>query len=203
MAPTTDHLAAIEKDTKRGIKATQAILEKEGLPVTDENLFIVASCEEKGVAFLKGHGTVGVRKNKPEAAAAAAPAPAAQKPAGAPVYSVTVNGQNFAVKLEGAIAVVNGTTYNIDVKEGAEAAPAPVAPAGSGEGTQVVSQLPGLVLRVEKPVGSPVNPGDSILVIESMKMETAMASPVKGVVAAINVKQGEQIQAGKVVAIVK
>ncbi len=204
LAPTTDHLAAIEKDTKRGLKATQAILEKEGLPVTDENLFIVASCEEKGVAFLKGHGTVGVRKNKPEdAAATTAAAPAAPKSAGAPIYSVTVNGQNFAVKLEGAIAVVNGTTYNIDVKEGAEAAPAPAAPAGSGEGTQVVSQLPGLVLRVEKPVGTPVNPGDTILVIESMKMETAMASPVKGVVAAINVKQGEQIQAGKVVAVVK
>ena len=48
--------------------------------MTDENIFIVASCEEKGVAFLKGQGTIGVRKRNaapdetvPQAAFSSAP----------------------------------------------------------------------------------------------------------------------------------
>jgi pyruvate carboxylase subunit B len=202
LPPTTDHLAVIEQDAKRGLKAAQTILDKENLPVTDENLFIVASCEDKGVAFLKGHGTIGVRKNKP-AAPTAAPAPVTSPatPSGATLYGVTVNGQNFTVKLEGNTALVNETRYSVDVKEGAELA----APGSTdtSDGTPLIAQMPGLVLRVERGVGTPVKHGEIILVLESMKMETALASPVTGTVASIQVKQGDQVQAGALLAIIK
>jgi pyruvate carboxylase subunit B len=202
LPPTTDHLAVIEKDSKRGRKAAQAILEKENLPVTDENLFIVASCEDKGIAFLKGHGTLGVRKNKP-APPAQAPAPVVTPaaPAGATLYGVTINGQSFTVKLDGNTAVVNETRYSIDVREGTETAAA--TPVDTSDGTPLIAQLPGLVLRIERSAGSPIKHGEIILVLESMKMETAIASPVTGTVASIQVKQGDQVQAGALLAMIK
>jgi pyruvate carboxylase subunit B len=201
LPPTTDHLAVIEKDAKRGLKAAQTILDKENLPVTDENLFIVASCEDKGVAFLKGHGTIGVRKNKPETAPAAAPSATPSTPRGATLYGVTINGQNFTVKLEGNTALVNETRYSVDVKEGVE--PTAPSPADTSDGTPLTAQLPGLVLRIERSVGTPIKHGEIILVLESMKMETAIASPVTGTISSIQVKQGDQVQAGALLAVIK
>lgn len=195
---TTDHLAALEQDSKRGVGAAKALLEREGLPVTGENIFIVASCEEKGVAFLKGQGTIGVRKKAREESA---PPKVAPKPGVPEAYTVTVNGQEFAVKFEGNKAVVNGASYSFEVKDGV-AAPAPAA-APIGEGATVTTQLPGLVLRVEKTVGARVGPGETLLVIESMKMENPIVSPVSGTVVALHVKQGEQVAAGKVLAEVR
>jgi pyruvate carboxylase subunit B len=206
LQPTTDHLAAIEQDTKRGIAATRAILEKEGLPVTDENLFIVASCEEKGVAFLKGQGTIGVRKNQPKMEAPAAGAkPSAPPPVeSAPTaYNVTLNGRKFRVVLDGDSALVNGTSYALDIAEAPHEAPATSRPSEGGVGQPLVTQLPGLVLRIEKPVGSPVRNGETVLVIESMKMENAIVAPVDGTVAEIHVNQGDHVQAGQSLAMIK
>lgn len=200
VAPTNDHLTAIEKDAKRGIAATKAILEKEGLPVTDENLFIVASCEEKGVAFLKGEATIGVRKNQPQAKAE--PEPAKPKASGGPsAFNVALNGRNYRVLLDGKTAVVNGTSYAVDVTEAVTDAPKSQAPSG-GVGQPLATQLPGLVLRIEKPAGSHVKNGDAVLIIESMKMENAICASVDGTVREVKVKQGEQVQAGQVLAII-
>ncbi len=67
----------------------------------------------------------------------------------------------------------------------------------------MITQLPGLVLRIEKNPGSQVKTGETVLVIESMKMENAIVSPVDGTVAEIQVKQGDQVQAGQSLAIVR
>ena len=194
--PTTDHLSALEADPKKGLKAARARLEKENLPVTDENLFIVASCEDKGILFLQGKSTIGVRKKQPEAKTAKA---AGTKPS---AYDVSVNGQNYTVRFEGNNAVVNGTTYQVAVKE-AGTAPAASASSAPTAGTEVKSQLPGLVLLIEKPVGTAVKKGDVILVVESMKMETPVVSPIDGTVAQIAVTQGVQVAAEQLLAVVK
>ena len=201
MQPTTDHLTAIEKDPKRGIAAAKALLEKEGLPTTDENIFIASACEEKGIAFLQGKATIGVRKGAPKAEAAPAAAPAAAS--NAPVaYDIDLKGRNYHVILDGATALVNGTSYPFGVKEAVAKAAAPAA-SGTGTGQPVTTQLPGLVLRVEKPVGSHVKNGDTILVLESMKMETAIVASHDGVVAEILVSQGNLVQAGQTLAIIR
>lgn len=206
LQPTTDHLTAIENDTKRGVAATKAILEKEGLPLTDENVFIVASCEEKGVAFLKGQGTIGVRKNQPkvEAAPATKPATASTVSTARPsAYNVALNGRNYRVVLDGKNALVNGTSYAVDVTEAAAEAAAVAPTTSSGVGQPLITQLPGLVLRIEKAAGARVKIGETVLVIESMKMENAIVSPVEGTVAEVQVKQGDQVQAGQSLAIVR
>lgn len=206
LQPTTDHLTAIEQDSKRGVAATRAVLEKEGLPVSDENLFIVASCEEKGVAFLKGQGTIGVRKNQPLAEAAAIVAkPAVSRPSAGPAaYNVALDGRNYRVVLNGKNALVNGTTYAVDVTDALAEAPVSAAPvAHNGAGHSLITQLPGLVLRIEKPSGSRVKSGETVLVIESMKMENAICSSIEGTLAEIKVKQGDQVQAGQTLATVR
>ncbi|HLP76492.1 MAG TPA: acetyl-CoA carboxylase biotin carboxyl carrier protein subunit, partial [Candidatus Paceibacterota bacterium] len=102
----------------------------------------------------------------------------------------------------GKNALVNGTSYAVDVTEAAAEAPAEPK-AGGGVGQPLATQLPGLVLRVEKAPGTHVKTGDVILVIESMKMENAIVTPVDGTVADVQVKQGDQVQAGQVLAMIK
>jgi pyruvate carboxylase subunit B len=203
LQPTTDHLTAIEKDPKRGIAAAKALLEKEALPTTDENIFIASACEEKGIAFLKGNGTIGVRKNAAKAEAAPAPATAPSTSAAPVAYDVELNSRTYHVILDGATALVNGTSYPFGVKEVAAKIAAAPAATGTGTGQPITTQLPGLVLRIEKPVGTHVKTGEAILVLESMKMETAITATHDGVVAEILVAQGKLVQAGQTLAIIR
>ncbi|MDH3547559.1 MAG: biotin attachment protein, partial [Gammaproteobacteria bacterium] len=199
LPPTTNHLTALEQNPKLGSKVAIAALERAGLPVNDENIFIAASCEEKGIAFLEGRGAIGVRKNQPKKPEVAPKAAAG----GAATYNVVVNAQSYSVRLDGGTAVVDGQTYNVDVTECApDAAAATADGAKARAGTEIVSQLPGNVLHIAKNVGAKVGVGDVIMVIESLKMENPIVSPVSGTIGSLNVKQGEQIQAGKVLALV-
>jgi pyruvate carboxylase subunit B len=63
LEPTTESPLAInDRNQNKGIPAAKKMLEAEGLPITDENIFIAACCTDKGIAFLKGQGTVSIRK---------------------------------------------------------------------------------------------------------------------------------------------
>ncbi|MBF0443921.1 MAG: biotin attachment protein, partial [Oligoflexales bacterium] len=66
---TESPLEINDRDPGKGIKAATGILEAAGLPVTDENIFIAATCKEKGIAFLKGEAKVSVRKTEKKQAA--------------------------------------------------------------------------------------------------------------------------------------
>lgn len=51
-----------DADPKKGLKPAKAKLEEAGLPTTDENVFIVATCADKGLLYLKGEAKVnGIR----------------------------------------------------------------------------------------------------------------------------------------------
>ena len=112
-------------------------------------------------------------------------------------YTITVNGKAYAVTVEeGAAAGVAPVA----------AAPAPVAPAapapaaaparrpGSGSSSGWRSRrgegfrpMPGKVVGVKASVGQAVKKGDTILVLEAMKMENDIVAPQDGTVASINV----------------
>jgi pyruvate carboxylase subunit B len=66
--PTSRSVLEInDRDPKKGVAATKKLLEENKLPVTDENIFIVSCCQEKGIEFLRGEGKIGVRKKQAEA----------------------------------------------------------------------------------------------------------------------------------------
>ena len=188
LQPTTETVVDInDKDETKGLKAAQKRLEDAGLEVNDENLFISAACKEKGILFLQGKGTIGVRKNEVKSET-----PSSCEPAGNG-YTVTINGKKYAVALEGGKATVNGKLFDFSVKEGIEA-----KAADAGEGTPVKAALPGNVLKVLVTEGDSIAEGDVIAVVEAMKMETEIKSPVSGTVKSVEIEVGNKVQTGQV-----
>lgn len=200
LEPTTERVRVInDANPKKSIAAYEKILKDNNLPVTDENIFIIASCEDKGLLYLKGEAKVnGVRKN--EAAKAATPS-AGSTAAG---YTVTVNGTAYGVELKGNKAFVNGKEYAINVADGisATAATTTTSSTASGKETDVKAYVPGTVLRISTSVGSMVMAGEELLVMDVMKMETPVKAPCDGKVHAIAVSQSDKVNTGDLLVVI-
>ena len=77
----------------------------------------------------------------------------------------------------------------------APAAPAPAAaPAGSGEA--VAAPMPGTILKVNVAAGQAVKAGDTLCVLEAMKMENEIKAPKDGVVNTVAVQKGASVNTG-------
>ena len=144
-----------------------------------------------GTLFLRNRGNPAAFEPAPWDVPAAKPAAAAAAPAsgtGPSVYSVKVNGKPFTVEVaeSGQVASVAPS-----------AAPA-TAPAASTGGDAVKAVLAGNIFKVNVKPGDAVNAGDPLLIVEAMKMETAVAAPRAGKVAEVFVKQGDIVAVGDV-----
>ena len=99
----------------------------------------------------------------------------------------------------------------------APAAPAPAAPApaaapaakqapaaapAAGDGTPMTAPMPGMIVSVEKKVGETVNKGETVIVLEAMKMENALPAPVSGTVRAISCTQGDSVAKGATLCVI-
>lgn len=200
LEPTTKSVVEInDANPQLGVKYNTELLEKAGLPVTDENIFIVAACGDKGLNFLKGDRPMGIRYKE------AAPAKKADAKGGA--YTATIDGKAVAVQLNAAgdayTATVNGKSFTVKVAEGAAAPAAAAAPAGNGALTPLASPLPGTVVKVVAEVGTEVAEGDVVLVIEAMKMETEIKAAKAGIVREINVSASQVVAAGDTLAMIE
>ncbi|MBT2304820.1 biotin/lipoyl-binding carrier protein [Variovorax paradoxus] len=69
--------------------------------------------------------------------------------------------------------------------------------------TEVVSEITGKVWKIQMPEGSQVAVDDSIMIVESMKMEIPVASPAAGRLTDIRVKEGDAVEDGQVVAVIE
>ena len=187
LQPTTETVLDLnDKDSSKGIEAAKKMLSDAGLEQTEENIFIAAACKEKGIMFLQGKGTIGVRKNEPAKAQEAA-----VSCSDSDGCTVSVNGKKYAVKIHNNIAVVNGKEYTVDIKDGIEE-----THHNAGEGTVIEAPVPGVVMRVLKNVGDHVEENEEIVVIEAMKMETPIKSSVSGTITSIMVGQGDKVKTG-------
>lgn len=68
---------------------------------------------------------------------------------------------------------------------------------------EIVAQMPGKVVRVQVEAGTTVEKGVGLIVVEAMKMQNEMKSPRAGVVIAVNVKPGDTVNAGDVLAVLE
>ncbi len=179
-----------DADPKKGIPAAKKQLEDAGLPVTDENIFIVATCLDKGITYLKGDAVLGIRKVDSNASLG--------QTSGADGYTVSVNGTKYTVNFDGDRASVNGKTYEFEVTAGtSKDGPDTAVAKSSGVNTQVQAGMPGSVVRIERKVGDIVSKGDVLLVLEAMKMEVDVKALEGGKVEAVHVEQGQRVTAGQ------
>ena len=142
--PTTKTVLEMnDADPKKGGAVAKKMLEDAGLPVTDENIFIAASCKEKGILFLKdpSKAPMGCRfasDSEPSVAGGAAKGG----------ITVTINGKAYGVEIKGdGKAVVNGKPVDFSTKAGLPASAPSSAKATEG-GQEVKAPVPGTVLRV-------------------------------------------------------
>ena len=68
---------------------------------------------------------------------------------------------------------------------------------------EVCAHITGTVWKIEKKVGDAVAEGDVLVILESMKMEMPIEAPCAGVVAEVRVKEGQPVDEGAVVVVLK
>jgi len=94
-------------------------------------------------------------------------------------------------------------------KAAAPAAPKPAAApkveapkAAAVDGTPLLAPMPGMIVKYEKNVGDAVTQGETVVVLEAMKMENALAAPASGTIKAINFKSGDSVQKSAVLCVI-
>ncbi|MFZ3052022.1 MAG: biotin/lipoyl-containing protein [Sulfuricurvum sp.] len=205
LEPTTDNAIDIaDRDEKKSIAYWTTQLTNEGLEASDENIFIAASCDVKGIAFLKGEATVNVRKNSPKTADVSQSIQSTLKQENFTMangtYTVIVDGQQYNVQIVDGNANVQSVAVAAPVAVAAVAAPVVAAPVANENAIR--SELPGSVFKLLAQVGAPINAGDKIMILEAMKMEIDVLAPRSGVLSAVMVQVNDKVEAGQVLAIV-
>ena len=111
------------------------------------------------------------------------------------VYTVTHNGQDYVVEVK-----AGGDISSIQVAGQAVAAPQAAAPQAApvGNAEDVSAPLAGNIWKVLVSPNQQVNEGDTLVILEAMKMETEIKAGHSGVVANINVKEGDSVTVGQV-----
>jgi oxaloacetate decarboxylase alpha subunit len=115
-------------------------------------------------------------------------------------FTVTVDGNEYVVKVdEGGdvtdLAPINGAPLSFGGSAPAAGGAAPAAmPAGGGE--PLPAPLAGNIWKVLVQPGQQVEEGQTLMILEAMKMETEVSAPKAGVVGAISVKEGDAVKVG-------
>lgn len=145
------------------------------------------------------------------------------------VNGVDYNVEIESIENNIAVVTVNGKTFEIEMKEAfkaprhiekpqapaaPKAAPAPApkaAPAAapvaasapaSANGTKVTAPLPGTITEVKVAVGDVVKTGDTVVILEAMKMQNNIEAECDGTITAISVKQGDTVLEGSTLVVI-
>ena len=187
LEPTTQNpLDIADKDEKKSIAYWTKRLEEESIETTEENIFIAAACDEKGITFLKGNGPLNVRKISDE--------------------QTQTKGKGMSSTTGNYTVVVNGIKYSVQIAEGDGAGieikkveAAPVAAAAGANEEQISAVVNGTVWKILVKEGDKVNSGQTVVILEAMKMEIEIKSPKDGVVTKIVATQGSAVEEGNAI----
>ena len=202
LKPTTQNpLDIADKDPKKSIEAWKERLEIEGLQTTEENIFIAASCDEKGIAFLKGESPLMVRKlslMQEEDKKTKSQEKGSINMSGN--YTVIVDGKKFNVTVAEGNADIKVTPATEEKTETKQDTPAP-APT-TANATDVNATVNGNVWKILVKAGDKVEKGQVIMILEAMKMEIDIEAPASGVISSINVAVNDAVDEGQVLAVI-
>lgn len=213
-----------DEDPSKGRAAAEAMLQENGLPITDENVFIAATCKEKGIIFLNGDATVNVRKKKPQDGDDTKhefPDGMPEKPEDIRSFDVYVDNEYFKVEVndpagpprirhypvfpnptfqtsaahtKGGMSTVSTVSSPTVKKKGFEPAEGEIA---------VLAPLPGIIIKYNKKEGDAIKEGETLAVIEAMKMNNNIDSPTDGVLGKLMFKPGKSVDKGDIICIIK
>ena len=134
-------------------------------------------------------------------------------------YKLKINGNDYEVVINSVVGdvaevSVNGTAYNVEIQHEEQtterptvnrpapastpsaAAPARPKPQKSGSGRHVESPLEGNILDVMVNVGDAIKAGQTVAILEAMKMENEILAEFDGTVTSVNVQKGEHVALG-------
>ena len=205
LEPTTQNpLDIADADPIKSIACWSERLQKEGLEVSDENIFIAAACDEKGIAFLKGESPLNVRKKsdcndtKCETNKTEIKEEKKGMSNATGNYTVIVDGQKFNVTVAEGGADIQVTPVASTPAPQAQ----PQAQTSNATGTEVPASVNGNVWKILVKEGDKVAADQTIIILEAMKMEIDIKSPVDGIVKAIKTTQNESVSEGQPLAVI-
>ena len=116
-------------------------------------------------------------------------------------YTITVNGNVYNVTVEeGQTSGAPAAAPAAAPKAAPAAAPKAAAPAGGAGAVKLEAKAAGKVFAVEASVGQAVKKGDTVVILEVMKMETPVVAEADGTIASIDVAKGDSVEVGTVLA---
>ncbi len=205
LEPTSENpLDIADRDEKKKISVWKQRLEIEGIKTSEENIFIAAACDEKGIAFLKGESPLNIRKNDS----------ACENDKNSKL------GENNMSNANGNYTVVvDGQKFNVTVAEGnadiqvtpiSNTTAAPVSTNASTNsntssntgGTEVPAAVNGAVWKILVKEGDVVEADQQIMILEAMKMEIDINAPVAGTIKKILVNNTQSVEEGQTLAII-
>ncbi len=197
-----------DKDYNKSLAYFEQMLLENSLTVTEENLFIAATCLDKGILFLKGDAKINVRKIDHHASEHH-PKQQEEKPAHdecATFDSYTVKANDCELKVcvspkQSEYFTSTWEQKSIDFKLDSKHIGASSKSDGgvADDGSiHIHSPLPASVVKVLVQVGDEVEDGEDVMILEAMKMVVEVQAPAKGIVKAIHVKQADTVESGQV-----
>ena len=189
-----------DEDPKKKVDVWRQRLEIEGIEATEENIFIAAACDEKGITFLKGNAPLNVRKNEKKDE---------NKQIGENKmsngnYTVVVDGQRFNVSVfEGDVQNIQVAQPVQQVVQQAPVQAAPVAPSKPVyNGTEAIAPVNGNVWKILVKEGDRVEKDQQIMILEAMKMEIDVVAPVSGTISKILTEPSKAVEEGQTLAVI-
>ncbi|MCR8708709.1 biotin/lipoyl-containing protein [Campylobacter sp. RM5063] len=183
LEPTTKLATDIaDADESKSIAYIKNLLEKENLETSEENIFIVAACKEKGIAFLKGEAKVNVRKNSKLKSSLI----------DENQFTVSVNGNKYHVEVSA------GFDRDVNVKSAVKVSAdnAKVAKTQLSDNA-IVASMNANVFKILVKENDSVKAGQVVAVLEAMKMEIEISASKDGEIAELLVNAGESVSEGQ------
>jgi biotin carboxyl carrier protein len=123
--------------------------------------------------------------------------------------SIVVAGNSHTVKLSSASAQVDGINYTVET-DGLEDTKTPgstrtrkSSAAAADSAGALLAVMPGLILKILKKEGDKVEAGETVIVLEAMKMQNDLVAKSAGTITQMNVKQGENVEMRQVLCVIE
>lgn len=184
LEPTTKlAIDLADEDETKSIAYIKEILKEHNIEQSEENIFIVAACKEKGIAFLKGEAKVNIRKIQDELP-----------------KSLSLKQNKFEV-------LVNGNKYDVEINPKDDKDLIVKEKKEANSNTQnnfdsekvISSEISGNVFKICVKEGEEVKLGQKIMILEAMKMEMDINSPKDGIIEKIFVSLGDSVSEGQII----